>query len=137
MTTPVADLSASSKTELGEYITRIESLLEEKSEVNERIKAEYAEAAGEGFDKKAIQQIIKERAADAQKSVEHREVVETYRRALAGLAGTPLGDWARQWVAEDARLKQRAKEVAKPMADFMSKRGGAKPADDAPPPNGA
>lgn len=126
------DLSSKTKTALGEFVTRIESLLEEKTEVCERIKAEYAEAAGDGFDKKAIQQLIKERAADAQKSVEHREIVETYRRALAGLSGTPLGDWARQWMAEDARLKQRAKEVAEPMANFMSKRG-AKSKDDQPP----
>lgn len=122
------DLSATSKTELAEFITRIESLLDEKAEISERIKAEYAEAAGTGFDKKAIQQIIKERAADAQKSVEHREIVEAYRRSLAGLSGTPLGDWARQWVAEDARLKQRTKEVAQPMSDFMSKR--RKPVED-------
>ncbi len=123
------ELNADNKVSLAEFVTRIESLMEEKAEVSERIKAEYSEAAGQGYDKKAIQQIVKERAADAQKSVEQREVIETYRRALAGLAGTPLGDWARQWIAEDARFKRRATEAAKPMADFMTKRSG-KPSDD-------
>lgn len=113
------NLSADQKNELGDFVERLESLLAEKAEVNERIKAEYSEAAGTGYDKKAIQQIIKERAADAQKSIEHREIVETYRRALAGLSGTPLGDWARNWMANDARIKKP--EDANPMRDFMKR----------------
>lgn len=127
----LSDLSQDSKAELGGYVTRIESLLEEKAETAERIKAEFSAAAGQGYDKKAIQQIIKERAADAQKSVEQREIVETYRRALAALSGTPLGDWARQWMAEDSRLKQRAKEAAEPMAEFMGRRSAKRDDDSA------
>lgn len=119
---------------LGDYVTRIESLNEEKTEVAERIKAEYAEAAGAGFDKQAIQQIIKERAADAEKSIKQREIVETYRAALAGLVGTPLGDWARQWVANDTRVRQRSKHAESAMDDFMKKRKTT-PTDDAPPPS--
>jgi uncharacterized protein (UPF0335 family) len=128
----ISSIDADTRNALGDFVQRIESLLEEKAAVSERVKAEYAEAAGQGFDKKAVQQIIKERAADAQKSIEQREIVETYRLALAGLVGTPLGDWARQWVANDARIKQSAKQQKSAMSDFMEKRKSDKPSDQPP-----
>jgi|CXWL01.1.fsa_nt_gi uncharacterized protein (UPF0335 family) len=128
-------ITSDARNALGDYVTRIESLIEEKTEAAERIKAEYAEAAGAGFDKLAIQQIIKERAADAEKSIRQREIVETYRTALAGLVGTPLGDWARQWVANDTRVRQRSKNASdSAMDDFMKKRSKSAPNDDAAPP---
>lgn len=120
-----SSLSVDTKTQLGDYVERIESLMAEKKEASEKIKAEYAEAAGQGFDKKAIAQIIKERMADLDKTIEHRKIVDTYRRALGSLAGTPLGDWARQWIANDARHDQRTTEQS-PMTDWMKSRSAAK-----------
>lgn len=117
------ELGSSSRKELGQLIQRIESLTEEKTQVGEKIKAEYAEAASSGYDKAAIKQLIKERAADTEKSVEHRSTVSIYRRALGSLANTPLGDWARGWMAQEARInKPVGSEESPQMADFMKGR---------------
>ncbi len=106
----MTDLGNKSTNELAGFVTRIEDLMSEKAEVSERIKGEYAMAASCGFDKKALRQIIKEREADSEKTILHRTIVETYRRALGGLAGTPLGDWARSWLADDERTRLRQAE---------------------------
>lgn len=116
-----AALGNKSAKELAAYIERIESLNAELAELKDNIKAEYALAGGDGFEKKALKQIIKERAADAEKTVQHRATVETYRRALGGLSGTPLGDWARGWLADDARNTRHAQEAASVMDDFMAR----------------
>jgi uncharacterized protein (UPF0335 family) len=119
-------LGENSRRELAGYIERIETLEQEKAEVVARIKSEMEHASGAGFEKKAIRQIIKERAADAQKSIEQRTIVETYRQALGSLTGTPLGDWARGWLANDARVKN--KDKAPPVFnEFMA--GRAKKSD--------
>lgn len=114
-------LGNKSAKDLAGFIDRIEGLIAEKQEVAERIKSEYAEAAGTGFDKKALQQIIKERAADSEKTIQHRSIVHTYRQALGGLAGTPLGDWARTWLAQDERLKRHAHEASTALDEFLAK----------------
>lgn len=116
------ELGRNAREQLAGFVERIESLTEEKAEVSERIKSEYAEAAGSGFDKKVIRQLIKERTADFQKTIEHRATLNAYRRALGGLAGTPLGDWARQWISTEARTSRPA-DVDPLMSDWMKKRG--------------
>ena len=117
------DLDTKSRKELAEYIATIESLTEEKKEVGERVKAQYAEAAASGFDKKVIAQIIKERAADAQKSIEQRAIAGVYRRSLASLTGTPLGDWARNWMGQEARInRQDETGQSAEMEAFLKKR---------------
>lgn len=128
------ELNTSSRKELAEHIASIESLTEEKIAVAEKIKAQYAEAASAGYDKKAIQQIIKERLADSEKSVTQRAVTATYRRALGSLANTPLGDWARSWMAHEARINKPQKEESPQMADFMKgRKTKAEDGDVAPP----
>jgi uncharacterized protein (UPF0335 family) len=127
------ELNTAARNELGDFVQRIESLTAEKAEVSERIKKEYAEAAGAGFDKKAIRQLIKERMADLDKTVQHRRTVEVYRRALGTLAGTPLGDWARSWIATDARQDRHENEPSA-MAEFLSKRKGKGQKPSSPPP---
>lgn len=121
------ELSGDQRNELADYVGRIESLTAERAEAAEKIKAEYAAAAGAGYDKKAIRQLIKERASDLEKTIEHRKIVETYRKALGGLAGTPLGDWARKWMADEARYERRTSE-ASPMSDWMRQQRGARDA---------
>ncbi len=123
------ELSGDQRNQLSDTIERLEGLMSEKAQVNEKIKAEFSEAASAGFDKKAIQQLLKERAADSEKTVSHRRTVSVYRQALAGLAGTPLGDWARQWIANDARYERRAAEPSA-MADFMKTRSAKREKDD-------
>ena len=117
------DLGAQASKEVGDYILRIESLTEEKKQVGEKIKSEFAEAASSGYDKDAIKQMIKERSADAQKSIEKRAILASYRRAVAGLANSHVGDWARSWLAQEARINKPTKAETSPqMDDFMKGR---------------
>lgn len=117
----MTDLSTESRNQLHDYVERIESLMIEKKEAAEKIKAEYAQAAGDGFDKKAIAQLLKERLSDREKTIEHRNVVATYRQALSSFAGTPLGDWARKWLADEARHSRRKTEP-RPLDEWMTSR---------------
>ena len=131
----VHELGSQSRKELGAYIDRIEGLTEEKKQVGEKIKSEFADAASSGYDKKAIQQIIKDRAADAQKSIELRAVTQVYRRALGSLTGTPLGDWARSWLSQDARInKPVGSEKSSEMEAFMKGRKEKDSGDKSAPP---
>lgn len=118
-------LGSNSTEQLAGFISRIQTLQEEKAQVSERIKSEFSEAAGCGFDKKAMKQILKEMAADTAQSIEHRATVETYRKALGNLSGTPLGEWARTWNARDAKMRLdagKANEADPLMAEFMKGR---------------
>lgn len=99
------EFGGNSKQQLAGFVERVESLLDEKAQVSEKIKAEYAEAAAAGFDKKALKQLLKERQADTVGTVEHRSIVALYRRALGTLTGTPLGDWARGWMSREAKMR--------------------------------
>lgn len=68
--------------QLKSIIGRIEKLEEEKSAIGADIKEVFAEAKGNGFDVKAIRQIIKLRKMDAQEREEEETILETYMRAL-------------------------------------------------------
>jgi uncharacterized protein (UPF0335 family) len=132
------DSGSNARKELAAYVERIERLLEQKAVTSEDIKAAYAEAAGAGFDKKALKQIIKERVADTEKTVLHRSTVNVYRRALGALTGTPLGDWARSWISREAKLKMdEIPQEAAELNEFMNRRktsGDKKPEGDVPSP---
>lgn len=116
--------------QLKDLIERIEGLNAEKKDVAERIKAEYAMAESNGFDKKAIMQIIKDREGDLDKTVTLRRVTDTYVKALGSLAGTPLGDWARQWMATGARQEQYKRDAAE-MNEWMKSRSKKEDRDSA------
>jgi uncharacterized protein (UPF0335 family) len=100
-------INPDTRQQLADYVERIESLESEKAEVSAKIKAEHALMASAGFDVGALRQILKERKSDDIKSVEKRTIAAVYRRALATLQGTPLGDWARSWDQEESRTGQR------------------------------
>ena len=51
----------------------------------------YAEAKGNGFDVKALRQIVRERKQDSNERAEQESILDVYRRALGMLADTPLG----------------------------------------------
>jgi uncharacterized protein (UPF0335 family) len=126
------ELGDNARKALAGYVERIERLTQEKAETTADIKAVYEEAAGAGFDKQALKQIIKDRAADTEKTVLFRGVVSTYRRALGALSGTPLGDWARSWTSREAKLRlseaqREAEEGSELLKDLLAKK---KPAND-------
>lgn len=130
------ELGGNARKELEEFISRIESLEGERVQVTEKIKSEYAEAAGSGFDKKALKQLIKERAdADIDKTIKHRRVVELYRRALSRSKQATFGDWARGWLARDAKtsINEGAAGDTK-LAEFLKGRkenAASRPEDEA------
>ncbi len=71
--------------QLKSIIGRVEKLEEEKRAIADDIKDVFAEAKGNGFDIKAIRQIIKLRKMDAQEREEEETVLDTYMRALGML----------------------------------------------------
>lgn len=63
-------------------IHRIEKLEEEKSAIGDDIRDVFAEAKGNGYDVKALRQILKIRKMDAQERDEQEHILDTYLRAL-------------------------------------------------------
>ena len=70
---------------LKSIIARVEKLEEEKAAIADDIKDVFAEAKGNGYDVKAIRQIIKLRKMDAQEREEEETILDTYMRALGML----------------------------------------------------
>jgi len=67
------------------YVERIERLESERKDLAEDVREVYAEAAGNGFDKKALREIIKLRSKDASEIEEQEYLLDTYKRALGML----------------------------------------------------
>ena len=67
---------------LRQFVERIERRDAERLEAVEDIKEIYGELYGEGYDKKAIRQIIKMRGADQDKLREEEAILATYLRAM-------------------------------------------------------
>lgn len=63
-------------------VERIERLLEDKQAIADDIREVYAEAKGNGFDVRALRQIIKRRAQDEGELKAHEAILETYMQAL-------------------------------------------------------
>jgi uncharacterized protein (UPF0335 family) len=77
-------------------VERIERLTGEKKAIGDDIKDVYAEAKSAGYDVKALKAIVKERSTSSVDTSEHEAILDTYRRALGMLDGTPLGNAAVQ-----------------------------------------
>ena len=67
---------------LKSFVERVERLETEKSELAGDIREVYAEAKGNGFDTKIMQQVIRLRRLDTADRREQDELLELYRRAL-------------------------------------------------------
>jgi len=70
------------KDALQNYINRIERLSEEKAALTSDINDIYAEAAGNGFDKKAMRAVIKLRKLERAEREQQEEMVQLYLAAL-------------------------------------------------------
>ena len=68
--------------QLRAFIERIERLEEEKKELAEQVKEVFAELKGQGFDVKAIRQILKLRKQDPDDRAEEEAVLDLYMSAL-------------------------------------------------------
>jgi uncharacterized protein (UPF0335 family) len=74
-----------SKEQLKSIVERIERLDEEIKGLRDDQKDIYAEAKGNGFDTKALRQIIRIRAEDPNKRAEREAILETYMQTLGML----------------------------------------------------
>lgn len=68
--------------QLRSYIERIEKLEEEKAEIASFIKDVFAEAKGNGYDMKALKEILKLRKLEPQDREEQEYMIDVYKRAL-------------------------------------------------------
>lgn len=71
--------------QLKSIIERIERMEEEKKAIGDDIKDIYAEAKGNGFDVKALREIIRLRKQDPNERQEEETILETYMQALGML----------------------------------------------------
>ena len=71
--------------QLKSVIERIERLEEEKAALSADIRDVFAEAKGNGYDVKALRQIVKIRKMDAHERDEQETILDTYLRALGML----------------------------------------------------
>lgn len=74
-----------SKEQLKSVVERIERLAEEIKELQSDQRDIYSEAKGNGFDTKALRQIIRIRAEDPNKRAEREAILETYMQTLGML----------------------------------------------------
>jgi uncharacterized protein (UPF0335 family) len=71
--------------QLKSYIERIEKLEDEKADISEAIRNVFAEAKGNGYDAKAMRQILRLRKLESHEREEQEYMLDIYKRAL-GLA---------------------------------------------------
>jgi len=74
------------KDQLKAIVERIERLEEEKKAIADDVRDVYGEAKANGFDVKALRQVVKLRKQDANERSEQQAVLETYMHALGMLA---------------------------------------------------
>jgi uncharacterized protein (UPF0335 family) len=68
--------------QLRQYISRIETLESEKSDLADDIKQVYDEAKANGFDSKVMKQIVKLKKLDKESLAEQEAILDLYRAAL-------------------------------------------------------
>jgi uncharacterized protein (UPF0335 family) len=73
------------KDQIRSIIERIERMEEEKKTISDDIRDIYAEAKGNGFDVKALRQIVRLRKMDPNDRAEAETILETYMHALGML----------------------------------------------------
>lgn len=67
---------------LRQFIERIERLDEEKSALTADIKGVYAQAKSQGFETKAVRQIVRLRKKDRQEREEEQAIIDLYLAAI-------------------------------------------------------
>lgn len=73
---------AFTREQLLQYISKLENLEKEKSNISEDIKEVFADAKNNGFDVKAMKHVIKLRKIDKAKLEEEDALIELYRDAV-------------------------------------------------------
>lgn len=73
---------ATRTSQLQAFIERIERLEEEKKTISDDIKEVYSELKGDGFDSKAVHEIIRLRKKEDHERQEEEAMVQLYKNAL-------------------------------------------------------
>ena len=73
------------KDQLKAFIERVERLEEEKKALSDDIRDVYAEAKANGFDVKALRQVVRLRKQDVDERKEQEAILETYLQAMGML----------------------------------------------------
>lgn len=73
------------KEQLKAFVERIERMHEEKKAISDDIADIYKEAKANGFDTKALREVVRLRAQDINERKEHAAILETYLHALGML----------------------------------------------------
>lgn len=87
----MSEIGDNSNGQLRSIIERIERIEEEVKSLNDDKKEIYAEAKGNGYDPRALRELIKERKQDQAKRDEIEAIKDIYRNALGEFVSTPLG----------------------------------------------
>ena len=82
---PEAAKTRFAKDQLKAFVERIERLEEEKKTISDDIRDVYAESKANGFDTKALRQVVKMRKQDVNERNEQQAILETYLHALGML----------------------------------------------------
>lgn len=78
----MSETGHNSKEQLKSIVERIENLAEQIKELRSDQSDIYSEAKGNGFDVKALRQIVRLRAEDPNKRAEREAILDTYMQAL-------------------------------------------------------
>lgn len=81
---------------LRSFVERVERLEEERRDIAEQIRDVKAEAKGEGFDLRTLNEVLKLRRMKPHDRIERQELLDVYLHALGMLADMPLGQAAMQ-----------------------------------------
>ncbi|MFK7973635.1 MAG: DUF2312 domain-containing protein [Rickettsiaceae bacterium] len=68
--------------QLKQYVSKIERLENDKTEINDGIKQVFDEAKANGFDTKIMKQVMKLKKLDKDSLAEQEAILELYRSAL-------------------------------------------------------
>jgi uncharacterized protein (UPF0335 family) len=90
------------------FVERIEELHDQRSVLNETIRAVYEHAKDAGLVPVILRQIVRERQLDGDVRNEQHALLDAYRRALGMLAATPLGEAAMHRAASQVIPMPRA-----------------------------
>ncbi|MHA1565540.1 MAG: DUF2312 domain-containing protein [Alphaproteobacteria bacterium] len=78
----MADVGGIAVDQLRSIVERIERLEEEKANIATDVREVYAEAKGNGYDVKALRQVVRLRKLDPQDRQEQEALLDVYRTAL-------------------------------------------------------
>ena len=75
-------INNASQKQLRQFVEQIERLDEEKRAIGDDIRDKFAEAKAQGFDVKALRQVIKLRRKSKNERDEEEAILDTYKHAL-------------------------------------------------------